>query len=268
MFGLSYRMLKDKFFTVMVYIISGLAFLEMYISMFPSAQKQAESMKEIIKSYEPMLKAMNLDPSTLTYEYLESFLATEMYSFLFPILSIIFVTSLANYSLAGEIEKGNIELTLAQPVSRIKIFFARYFTAAFYLLLLTASIVFAVVPLAKFHNISYSFENYVTTFVASYLFALAIMSFAFFASSLFSERGKSSFLVGGSVILMYVINVISALKENLKDIQYFSIFHYYNASSIVVKNTYVDYSILYFLGVTIVFTALGAYIFNKRDIAV
>jgi ABC-2 type transport system permease protein len=122
MFGVFFRMMKDKFNTMLIYSLSSIAFLEMYIATFPYVQKQADSFNQMVKSLpKEMFSALGIDPSQLSYSNLQSYLATEMFSFMWPILAIIFCTSLANYSIAGEIEKGDIELTLAQPVSRTKI---------------------------------------------------------------------------------------------------------------------------------------------------
>jgi ABC-type transport system involved in multi-copper enzyme maturation permease subunit len=145
---------------------------------------------------------------------------------------------------------------------------SRYFAALAIFTVFAFFSIVAIFPLAKFHEIAYEAEKYYKLGFASFLLGFAILGFAFFASSLVSERGKSSFIVGGTLILMYVMNILAGLKDSLKNLQYLSFFHYYNGTTLLVKNEYVQYSVPVLLGVGIVFLILGLLSFNKRDIAV
>jgi uncharacterized membrane protein YciS (DUF1049 family) len=118
------------------------------------------------------------------------------------------------------------------------------------------------------HDTTVGAKNLFVVTTGGFMLALAIFSMATLFSVLFSEKGKSTFLMGIILIAMYAINVVSTLKENLKDLQYFSFFHYFNPTTLFVKAEYVKYSFPVFIGATIVFTALAVFWFNRRDIAV
>jgi ABC-2 type transport system permease protein len=87
-------------------------------------------------------------------------------------------------------------------------------------------------------------------------------------SSFSSEKGRVSFLTGGILVLMYVLNVLAGLKESLINLRYFSFFYYYNPGNALGDGKLVDWSIVVFAGVIIVSTLVAARYFSRRDIAV
>jgi ABC-2 type transport system permease protein len=180
---------------------------------------------------------------------------------------IIFVIAYGGAQIAGEIEKGTIETILAQPISRLKIFLGKYLAGVASIVAFCAVSIFAVIPLATLHGVDYRLENFWTMSILGFLFALAIFSLSMLATSIFSEKGKSNFAVGGIIIVMYVINVVSTFKESLEDLRYLSFFYYYDHSSAILHNKIDSLAIWVFLGVSVVATILGALWFMRRDIA-
>lgn len=53
----------------------------------------------------------------------------------------------------------------------------------------------------------------------------------------FSDKGKATMASGGVLIVMYFLNIISSLKDSLVNLKYASFFNYFNASSLMAKNT-------------------------------
>lgn len=269
MFGIIKRMLLDKKNSLLAYSLAIIAFLELYLALFPSIQSQAEQLNKLLQSYpDSFFKAFGMDRADLTFARVEPYLSTEIYGFIWPILVVILMTSLANYSIVGEIANGTIELSLAQPVSRLKLFFSRYLAGILNLSVFTFFSTFAIVPLAGLHDIDYKLENFLKIGLVGFLFAMAVFSIAMFFSAIFSERGKASFATGGVLILMYVLNVISGLKDSLSDLKYFSFFHYFTPGSVLGKGEIIEYTYPVFIGAVIVFTVFAALVFNRRDIAV
>jgi ABC-2 type transport system permease protein len=269
MLGIVLRSLKNNKGSLAIYSIASIGFLEVYVSMFPFMQQQSAQLSDMLKLYpESLMKAFGFDSSQLLFDQIGSFLATEQFSFMWPIMAIIFLVSYSNSSIVGEIENGTVEVLLSQPISRTKIFFGRYFAGLINLFVFTFASVFAVVPLALLHDIKYNTKGLLAFSIEAFLFGAAIFSLAMLASSLFSEKGKANIITIGVLISMYVANIVSSLKPSLSDLQYFSFFHYYNPASALVKNTFPDWTLIVFIGFSLVVTAVAAVWFNKRDVAV
>jgi ABC-2 type transport system permease protein len=263
-----WRSLKDKRLQLLIISGSALGFLEMYIALFPTLQKQASQMAKLLQDYpETMLKAFNIDKSSLTFERVGQFLAMEQFSFIWPILAIVLVISFANYAFAGEKERGTIELLLSQPISRTRLFFARYLTGLIAIVVFCLISILAIFPLTKLHGIDAQANGVLLLLIISLLFAWAVYGIAFLASVIFSEKGKATFAVGGILILSYVLNIVANLKESLHILRYFSVFYYYNPTQAIDKIHLLDGTLPVFIIIIIVTFCLGMIWFKKQDIS-
>ncbi|OGD56947.1 hypothetical protein A2V71_03070 [Candidatus Berkelbacteria bacterium RBG_13_40_8] len=258
------RVLKDRRILLIIYSLSSIALLWMYIALFPSFQSQSRSLEELIKSYpESFLKAFNFDINSLTT--IEGFLSTEQFSFVWPLLVIFMTVGYAGSAFAGEIEKGTIEILLSQPISRLKIFFGKYLSGLMMLFIFTFVSVYAAVPLSRSYDISVDSKNFLTMTLLAILFSWAIYAIGIFFSAVFSDKGKVFFLSGIILVAMYVLNILASIKESLSDLKYASFFYYFNPSKALVYNEIDHWSYLIFIGVIVLFTIMGAVYFTKRD---
>jgi len=269
MLAFALRMLRDKYKLFIVYAVASVGFLEMYIAIFPAIQKQSVQLEKLLNTMPSTLfKAMNMDPSVLSFRTLEQYLSSDYLSFLWPILAIVFAVSIANYILVTEIDKGTIETLASLPSTRNKIFIERYFTGLVMLALFSVISLFGAIPLAKLHNITYSLNHYVTATIGAFFFIWAVYSLATLFSVIFSEKGKATMTTGGVLIVMYVLNAIAALNNNIKDFKYFSFFHYFVGTDLLAKNIYPQYALLVLGGFAIIVSIVALVWVNRRDLSV
>ena len=251
----------------MIYLVISISFVWMYVALFPTMQEQAEKLKQAFESYpQALMKAFNISFENF-FDTLQGFMAGEYFSLLWPIIMIILVLSYSASAIAGEIEAGTIELLLAQPISRLKIFLAKYFSGIVIIVAFIAISNFSVVPLAVLHNVDYKPENFLTMSILGFLFAFAIFGIGMMLSAFFSSKGKVAAIVGGVLIIMYALNLFSSFKESLDKLKYASFFYYYDFNKAVVNNQIEPLNILVFLAVGIICAVVGAVLFVKRDIA-
>lgn len=261
------RILKDRRISLIVYCLTGMALLWIFIAMYPIIQEQTTAILDVVEGMpEGFLKAFGVDGDNFTT--IEGFLATKQYSATWPIMVILLLVALAGTVIAGEIEKGSIEITLSRPVSRLGIFFGRYLVGLSSLVVFTFCSVFSIVPLAALYNIDIEITNILKLTVITFLFGWAILSLSMFLSSVFSEKNKVYMIVGGLMIGMYILNTIALIQESIDYIKYASFFHYLDTIGALIFDTIGTTSIIVFTFSAILFTILGAWWFNKRDIAV
>lgn len=265
MLAIFWRILKDRRIIFLVYLLVNIGLLWMYIGLFPAFKSQSAAMTEMLKAYpESFMKAFNFDIAS--FNTIEGFLSTEQFSFMWPLLVILMTIGFAGTALAGEIEKGTIEILLSQPISRLKLFLSRYLAGFISVIIFVIISIFSAIPLIKIYNISYSFEGFALLSLLAFLFGIAIFSLGMFLSAIFSDKGKVFFISGGILVLMYVLNIISGLKDNLNDLKYASFFYYFNPSKALVHNQIDHWAYLVFLGISLVSIIIGAVWFMKRDI--
>jgi ABC-2 type transport system permease protein len=269
MYGVAKQLIKDKYKAMLIFLGTSLAFTEMYMLLFPTIKASSDQFTQLMKMYpESLFKAFGLDAATLTFARIEYFLSSEIFSLIWPILLIILAIQIANYSFAGEIEEATIELSLSQPIARVKLFFARYLAGLFLISVFVFTSIGLMVPMIILHGFEYSGHAFWLMAIVGFLFALAVYSIAVLFSVIFSSKGRASSVTAGILILMYVMNVISALKASLENLQYGSFFHYFVAGVVLAKDQMVDYTYPVFLGVSMVAVVAAAFWFVRRDLSV
>ena len=239
----------------------------MYVAMFPSIAKQADAFTEVFENFPPAVFEI-FGIEDLNMSTLENFLSMEHFSLVLPIMTLFLMTSVAGRAIAGEIETGTVELLIGRPVSRLKLFFAKYVSGMGVLIVFTVISVFSIIPLAALHGVEYQIESFAAGALIVFLFGWAVFSMAMMFSSFFSERSKVYMACGGILLAMYVLNIIALMKDSLDALKYLSFFHYYAYSDAVIRQSLYGTGCLIFVCVSIVCTAFGLSWFLKRDIAV
>lgn len=263
------KFFKERRLALLAYTASMVAFLELYVVLFPSMQSQAQQINEIVKSMpKAFMEAFGVNATQLSFNNLETLLASKQFGMIWPLILIIFAISIANAAISGEVEDGTMSNVLAQPISRLKIFLSRYFSGVVIISIFTFCSIMAVIPLAKLSSITASLHNNWVLTVSGLAFGLAVLSLAFLASALFSTKGRAIMMMSGIFLIMYIVNVVSNLKDSLVNLKYVSFFYYYNAAVNQINGEYVKWEFWVFLGCALLFTTLGAMVFVNRDIMV
>ncbi len=257
--------LKQRRISLIIYLLVGLGMLEMYIAIYPAIQEQAQVLTQAYQNL-PQEFAAAFNVNQLAFSSLEGFLSVEHFSFVWPLLVILMSVSFGAI-LAGEIEKGTIEHMLSRPLSRLSYFFSKFLAASLYLLIFTALSTLMIAPLAQLHHIDFSFFNSVAIGTVGFLFGLAVLSLSFLTASFLKEKSRVFFISGGVLFIMYILNLLARLKDNLDFLKYFSFFHYFEGD-IITKGTIPATSIIVFLSFLVAGLAIGAWRYNTKDIPV
>ncbi|XOU94821.1 MAG: ABC transporter permease [Candidatus Kerfeldbacteria bacterium] len=264
------RTIIDKKYSLLVYLIVGIALLWMYIAMFPAIQTQGEVMVKLIEQFpenvQKIMEGLGADAVSMTT--IEGLLASKQYSLIWPLLAILLVAGFAGATIAGEIERGVFELTLSRPISRTKILMARYLAGLVMIFVFTFLSIYSIIPLAGMYDIELQLSNIFKLSILAFLFGWAVLSMSLFFSTLFSEKARTFALIGGLMMGMYILNTVALVSEKFEVIRYTSFFHYFDTVGSLINNTIGQTSIIVFVICIVVFTSLSIYFFNKRDIAV
>lgn len=265
--SIMWRELKDRRFSLMSYSGIALVLLLVYVSIFPSIKDSMVQFQALYESYpKGLYQALGIE--NLSISSIENYLAIEMYSIVWPMLAILLSASLAGYSVAGQVERGIIGFYLALPISRSRLFLSKYASGLLAIIIFTVASVLCALPLAALFQNPLGVASVLRLAYLSLLFMWAMYAAALFLSAWFSERSKVYMVMGGALIAMYVANIIAGLKTRYEWLSHYSVFHYYNAQHILSGGDLHLSSVSVFLGIILVFTVLGLFTFNKRDVAV
>ncbi len=266
MMTLIIRTLKDRKNSIFMFIGTGVGLLWLYVAMFPLFQKLGKDMVEMFSSIEGLADMFPITEEV--FESIENFLAMEQYSLMLPLLLVFLLIGLASSSLSGDVEEGTVEIILARPISRLKLFFGRYMAGIVSLVLFVAFTSLMIIPLGELHSLEYNINNFLSISLLLFLFGWAVFAIAMMVSAVYSEKNKVSMYVGGGVLFMYILQIVATTNEKFDFVQYFSFFYYYDYEAAILQNTLATSNIVVFFVVAVITTIFGAWWYNKRDVAV
>lgn len=250
-----------------IYIVLSLLMLWMFAAFYPAVRDEAEDMTKLFEAYpEELFQAFGVE-GTDVFSTFEAFLGVEHFSIMWPILVIILTISLGTSAIAGEIDDKTIEILLSQPMSRTKIYIAKYVSSTVIILVFNFVSILAIFPFAKIYNIELATENYFTLLILCILLSMSLFSISIMFSSYFSTKGLPTSTATGLVIIMYALNMLSTFQKSVEKVKYLSFFYYFDYNLALKSNQIELVSILVFAGTIIISSIAGLVHFKKRDIA-
>ena len=259
------RLFRDRLPALVLFSIIGALFIFLYFLFYPLVVQQQDAIRGFMQSLpQVMLKAFGIED--LNIFSFEGFLAYKHYNTTLPLLYIFLLTGLAGSALSGEIERSTIETPLACPVSRLRMFFGIYAAGILTLAVFTIVAVLSVLPLGQLLGIEYVGRFHWQIAGLGLLFGWALFSLAVLVSAVCSQIRRTYVIMGGLLIVMYIIYLTAVTVSSLDWLKYFSLFGYFEPNYILRTNHFSYIALYVYSAVAITCTALGAYRFVKRDI--
>ncbi len=265
MIAIILRTIRDRWKMLVAVTLIGMLTMLMYTSLFPSYQKILSQNQQLYSQMpEALRKAFNID--SFSFDTLEKFLNIEMYSLFWPVLMIILTLSLSGSSLAGEVERETIAQSLAQPVSRSRVYLAKFLAATKIFTVFNVLVNASVFPIAAAFKVSLIAGHFLCVAIMCELFGLALLGMGFAVSSFMSDKGKVTMTMGGLVLVMYVLNIVSSILTSLDKLKYASLFHYFNPNVSLIEGRYDTTSMSVFIALFIFGALIGWWRWTRRDI--
>ncbi len=184
------------------------------------------------------------------------------------ILTSVFAVGFSASAVAGERQRGTLEVALARPISRRR----------FYLSLLAASFGFIAISIAALLAGSVSgatfagvvkelaFRNLPLLWLNSVLLFGAFAAIALAASISFDRLAPALGTTLGIVIAMYVLEVLGSLWPAAGFLQPYSLFHYLKAKAILTGFV-APFDLIVLASVILIAMAWALVVFPRRDLA-
>ncbi|MFH1711684.1 MAG: ABC transporter permease subunit [Patescibacteria group bacterium] len=265
MINIILQTIKDKKISIIMYGAGMFLLMLLFTSMYPTILAEADKFEELFSAYpESFMQAFGVDD--FKFDTIEKFLSVEYYSIMWPIAMIVLMISLAGAAIAGEIENGTIEHALAKPIERWQLFLSKYLGGLIVVLIFTFVSVFTVFPAALITGIDVNFKAQVLIFILSMFFSTAVYSLGMMFTTIFSEKGRVSLVMGVSMLIMYVLSIASKLIEQLEWLQYTSLFYYFDYDKALVEHAIGAGDLVVFVEIIVLSLIVSLLWFERRDI--
>lgn len=182
---------------------------------------EVESLNEMMKAFpEDILKAFNMDISSIDSVY--GWLKSEGFVFVLLIVGCYAGLLGSNILLKEESDK-TVEYLGTLPVKRTRIVIDKISAGVIYIVCFTVLAgVFNYVGLALSDD--FDKKQYVLLSITPILSSVPIFFICMFLSTFTNKTKKMAGISLGFVLVSYVLNTLSSLSENIKFLQYFSVF--------------------------------------------
>jgi len=264
MWRITLRELKDRKWSLLAYCVGSLALLWMYAATFTSAQNSTQQLQELVKTYpKGLLDAIGL--SNLSMNTIEMYLNAKHFSLLWPLLAIILALSRAGSQIAGEAQNGTMGLLLSLPLTRLRLYVAKYCTGLLTIVAFTSVSVFGIIPLAAAYSVPTHIHVLVSAWVLTTLFMWSIYTFALAVSARVKEKGTTYAVTGGLLVILYAAYILSLIVDTLHTLKYVSPFYYFNTQQVLTTGHLETASLVFFGAVILITTLLGCWQFCTKD---
>ncbi len=241
----------------------GLALYGLLMGAMYDTVNAIEGMEEMLASYPKELWAFFGDMMNLNTP--EGFFGTYFSSYI-PIIVGIFAAGAAAGLLAGDEERGTLDLTLAYPVSRTGLFMGRVlaFATALGLILFIAYLGWAVT--LPMNSMDVTAGALLLAFVPMWALLFLFGALALLLSLLLPSARMASMTTGGLLVANFLLLGLANLNDDLQPIMDLTPFAYFQGGDALV-----DVKWGWILGLTaaaLLLCALAWFLFRRRDIRV
>lgn len=241
----------------------GLALYGLLMGAMYDTVNAIEGMEEMLASYPEELWAFFGDLMNLNTP--EGYFGTYFSSYI-PIIVGIFAAGAAAGLLAGDEERGTLDLTLSYPVSRAGVFLGRWlgFTVALALILFIGYLGWAVT--LPMNTMDVSAGALLLAFVPMWALLLLFGALALLLSLLLPSARMASMTAGGLLVANFLLVGLANLNDNLQPVMDLTPFAYFQGGDSFNGLNWGWIAGL--VGVALLLAGLAWLLFRRRDIRV
>jgi ABC-2 type transport system permease protein len=242
-----------------------LGILSMYLMTFYDVLiDQQAQLQQLLASYPPELLSFFGDMQGALFTP-SGFLTIELFSYM-PLILGIYAVLAGSGLVAGDEENGTMDLVLAHPISRTRVFFGRLLA---FLASMTAILALMWLGLAlglNFTTLGLTWGELALPFVSLGLELLLFGAFSVLMSMLLPSRRAASMIGGLAVVGSFFLTSLARVDERLESAARFSPLNYYQSGDAILGLNWPWIAGLAAVVVTLVLLAWWR--FERRDIRV
>ena len=259
------RTLRDKWRSFRWWCVGILAFVALYGSVFPSLHGN-KSLDNLIKSYPQALKGFVGFGGNLDIGSGAGYLGTEEFSFWGPIVFLAAAIAAGADAIAGEEERGTLDLLLSLPISRVRCLLEKLAALVCEVVALGIVLWLLLVIVSAVAGMGVSTANLAATTIALILLALMFGSLALAIGAATGRRALAIGLSATLAVAADVLNALAPLASWLDSAKLVSPFYYYSHSD-PLRHGLNGTDALVLLAIGLVAACVAPIVFARRDLS-
>jgi ABC-2 type transport system permease protein len=257
------KTLRDYRRSLVWWALGIAGFVALYAAIYPTV-RDLPDVDELLDSYPEALRAFIGASEGLDFSSPEGYLRTEAFSFLLPLLLLIFGIGAGANAIAGEEERGTIELLLGSPLRRARLVLEKLAAVCAAVVLLGAVTWVALWLGALAVGMDISAARLAAATASLVLLALVFTALALLIGAATGGKGLAVAVASGLALAAYVLDSLANLVEQLEPLQPLSPFYLYRAAE-PLRHGLDPVHALALAALVLAFAALAPAAFGRRD---
>ena len=259
------RALFDQRRSIGWWAVGIAGFVVLMVLYWPSIRDQGEDLQRVVDSMPAAMKAFSGDLSAFTSA--PGYLQAELFGLALPMLLVVYGIGRGSDAIAGEEERGHLEMTLAEPVSRVRVALEKAGALGLGLIALGLAAFIAVAAGAAALSMELSATRLLIAVTGTVVFGFAMGALALAVGGLTGRKAIATGVPAGVVVVAWLLEGIARLTTSAEWALPLSPFHQYTIGA-QLTGLAEPWRLLLLLAAAVVLVAVAAWGLERRDVGV
>ena len=244
----------------------GVIAIAIFTMLFYPSIRDAPGLDDVFEQMpEALRKAFVGEVTDLTSP--EGYLNSQLYVFFVPVLFLFFTIGRGSWAIAGEEQRGTLDLLLSYPVMRWRVVVEKFSAMTVATLGIAVALWLGTVIGIVMVGMEISLLRVAEVTLSGALLGMAFGSLALAVGCATGKRSLSIGVASAVGVLAYFWNALAPSVDVLEPFRKVSPFYYYGSAD-PLTNGLDPGHVVVLLGITVVLLAVGIFAFRRRDLAV
>lgn len=235
------------------------------IAVYPTVRDNPD-LNKMVEDYPEALKAFIAFGGDLDYVSGAGYLGSELFSFMVPLLLLVAAIGAGGRAIAGEEERGTLDLLLANPVSRRRLVLDKLAALAMELIVLAVVLWLSLLVGVEAVGMNVSAVHLAAATSSAMLLAFGFGAIALLVGAATGHRGLSIGVAAAGAVAAYLVNSLATLVDFLEPARKASPFYHYVASDPLRHGLTLGH-VSFLVAVAAAAAVLTPFVFERRNLA-
>jgi ABC-2 type transport system permease protein len=210
----------------MVWVVALTALVGMYVAVYPTV-KGSSSFVKLIDQMPKTYRALFTTGSAADFTTPAGYLNTELLTFMGPLLVLVYAIGAGASAVAGEEDRGTLDLLLANPISRARVLMEKFAALVVGVAVLMGALWLALLAEGRAAGMDVPLANSAAALLHMGLLGIEFGALALLAGSVVGHLGMARAVPAGVAVVAFLINAFAPLVSWLHPIRFVSPFYQY-----------------------------------------
>jgi ABC-2 type transport system permease protein len=240
--------------------------VSLIVAVWPTVRDNPALIK-LHETYPEELKAFVSFGGEFDFGTPAGYLGAELFSFMVPLLLLVAAIGAGAGAVAGEEERGTLDLLLAHPISRVRLALEKLAALVVEVTGLAAVLFVCLVAGSAAAGMKIAASNLAAATAGALFLALAYGGIAFALGAATGRRALAIGLSAAAAVAAYLVNGLAPLVDALEPAQKASPFYHYAAGDPLRHGLEAGH-VLLLVAIAVAAAAVAVFAFDRRNIAV